>query len=129
MDSKKLICRHCKSDHLSIQCPNKLNKKKTTVLNLEKSLTNNIRSKYQPKLLVKFCNLPTNLQKKELVDLLNLWGPIGSVFTQYDRQSRMLTATIEFLKKSQGLKAIYQLNNTKFEHMIITVEELTTKNY
>lgn len=124
MDSKKtLICRHCKGNHLTIQCPKK--KKKTIVLNTNKS--NNIKKNYkniQPKLLVKISPLPKDLTKKELSELLNEWGPIGNIFLKHDRSSGMLAATVEFKNKNQGLKAIYQLDNTDFNYMIINVVEL-----
>ena len=125
MDSKKtLICRHCKGNHLTIQCPDRKNKK-PIVLNTKK---NNYKNT-QPKLLVKMSPLPKDLTKKELSDLLQKWGPIGNIFLKYERSSGMFAATVEFKKKEQGLKAIYQLNNTDFNYMIINVVELNTRNY
>lgn len=129
--SSKLICRHCKEDHLSIQCPTKNKNKKNIILNTTKK-DNNIkkeRKNYNDKLLVKMYPLPLDLMKIELLDLLRPWGPIGKVYVKKDKYTDFQSATIEFLKKSQGKKAIYQLNETPFDFLRIKVEELTTKNY
>lgn len=120
---KKLICRHCKGDHLSIQCPDKIKNKKSVVLNINKKNT------YQQKILARISPLPKDISKRELADLLTQWGPIGNIFIQNDRSTGLVRATIEFKKKDQGLKAIYQLNKTNFDHLIINVEEINTNNY
>lgn len=124
MSSKKLICRHCKGDHLSIQCPTKKKNKKPVVLNFEKKTIPKSR-----KLLAKMFPLPGDLYKRELIDLLSQWGPIGKVYLKRQKGSELQVATIEFLKKSEGLKAIYQLNDTQFDYLKIKVEELTSRNY
>ena len=130
MSSKKLICRHCQGDHLSLQCPTRKKNKAPVVLNFNKQKDNEKRfiPKSQ-KLLVKMYPLPDDLHKKELINLLSQWGPVGKVYLKKERETYLQVATIEFLKKSQGLKAIYQLNDTNFDYLKIKVEELTSKNY
>lgn len=128
MASRKLICRHCKGDHLTIQCPTKkLNKKPVILNNSIKTL--NSSNKYEPKLLAQISPLPKDISKKELAELLNEWGPIGNIYIQNDRTSGMVRATIEFKKKSQGLKALYQLDNTKFDYLIINIKEITSNTF
>lgn len=127
--SSKLICRYCKEDHLSIQCPTKKKNKPTIVLNVKDDKTTKIKKIYNDKLLVKMHPLPLDMMKLELLYLLKPWGPIGKVYIKKDRRTDFQTATIEFLKRTEGLKAIYQLNETPFDYLRIKVEELNTKNY
>lgn len=127
MSEKTLSCRYCKGDHLSLKCPTR---KKNTILN-KVNLPNKNTSKFikKEKLMVKFSCLPNDIYKKELVDLLKQWGPIGKVFLKKDYKTKLTNATVEFINKENGLKAVYQLDNTPFDTLIIRVEELTTKNY
>ena len=130
MSSKKLVCRYCKEDHLSLQCPTKKKDKKPIVLNIQKKYNNKDKQYVKTKkFLAKIYPLPQDMYKKELIDLLQEWGPIGKVYLKRDRGTSLQSATVEFLKKNQGLKAVYQLNDTTFEYLKINVEELTTKNY
>lgn len=124
MASKKLVCRFCGGDHLSIQCPMRKKNKKPVALNLEKK-----PEKIYPKLLAQISPLPKDISKKELVDLLKEWAPIGNIFIQNDRASGLLRATVEFKKKSQGLKAIYQLDKTNFDYLVINVKEINSKSF
>lgn len=127
MSSKKLICRKCKGDHLTIKCS--LRNNKSNIFNKSKNFNKSNINNFYKKCLVKIYPLPEDLYKKELIDLLSQWGPIGKVNLKKERFSKLQSATIEFLRKSQGLKAIYQLNDTNFDFLKIKVEELNTKNY
>lgn len=109
----QLICRHCKGDHLSLQCPKKNKSYKTQTIKQTKK-----------KLMVIIDNLPDNLSKKELVYLLNEWGPIGKIFLKKNRNYTQ-SATIEFLELINGEKAIYQLDRTKFDRYILSVKKLS----
>ena len=129
MSSKKLVCRHCKGDHLSIQCPTKKKNKKPVVLNIQKKDSKDRKYSKNRKFLAKIHPLPNDLYKGELVQLLQEWGPIGKVYLKKERNSQLQSATVEFMKRSQGLKAVYQLHDTTFDYLKINVEELTTKNY
>jgi hypothetical protein len=128
MESKKLVCRHCQGDHLTIQCPSKYPKKEVKEIKEvnEETKEKQVRINYKNKKLVLFKNLPLDISKNELIELLDEWRPIGKVFLKNTFES--VEATVEF-EEEQAKKVIYQLNDTPFEHYLIKVEELTTKNY
>lgn len=113
MENKKLICRHCKGDHLSIQCPTKT-----------KIITKN---NYQSKTLVIFKNLPDDITPKELFCLLEQWKPIGKINVKSIKSNKSnkytKEATIEFLDPKMADKVVYQLDKTTFDHFIIEVSK------
>jgi hypothetical protein len=114
---------------LSIQCPTKKKDKKSVVLNIQKKDSKDKKYIKTKKFLAKIYPLPEDMYKGELVELLQEWGPIGKVFLKKERGSQLQSATVEFMKRSQGLKAVYQLHDTTFDYLKINVVELTTKNY
>lgn len=129
MSFKQLVCRYCKENHLSVQCSTKNKDKKQVFLNIQKKSSKEKNFVKNKKFLAKIYPLPEDLYKGELVKLLQEWGPIGKVFLKKERYSKLQIATVEFIKRTQGLKAVYQLHETTFDYLKINVEELTTKNY
>lgn len=129
----KITCRKCQGEHLTIKCPLR-NKNKTNHQNNNSNYGNNRdnrnnRNNKNKGLLVKMYPLPHDLSKGELSGLLREWGPIGKIFFKKQYKTKFQIATIEFLNYDNGLKAIYQLNKTNFDYMLINVEQLTSKNY
>lgn len=116
METKNLICRHCKGNHLSLQCPSKRKNKK---VNKETSSFNN-KDLFKKRLLVIFKNLPEDIGKKDIFNLLEDWKPIGKInFKRYHQQTE---ASIEFLDEIEGKKACYQLDNTPFQGLFLSVK-------
>jgi len=116
METKKLVCRHCKGDHLSIQCPTK----KKPVLNKPEVKTFDNKDLFKKRMLVIFKNLPEDIGKKDIFNLLEDWKPIGKInFKRYHQQTE---ASIEFLDEISGKKACYQLDNTPFKGLFLSVK-------
>jgi len=127
METKKLVCRHCKGDHLSVQCPTKNPKKEIKPIQQVKTISDiKVNFERKNKMLVLFKNLPLDITKNELIELLEQWKPVGKVFLKNTFET--VEATVE-LEEEQAKKVIYQLNETPFDHYIIKVEALSTKNY
>jgi len=122
MSSNKLICRSCKGDHLTIKCPNKIKKEKTLISSNKKY--DNKYDNSTKGLMVRIKPLPNDLNKFELVELLKNWGPIGKIILKKDYRNKSQIAMVEFIKKDNALKAIYQLNETPFDYIIINVSKI-----
>lgn len=122
--SSKLTCRFCKGEHLSMKCPSRKNTTKNTT---NKKYRNNNSFKNK-KIIINIEPLPSDLYKKELATLLKQWGPIGNIKLKTNYHGFNI-ATIEFLNYTNGLKALYQLDNTSFEHQKISVKEFKYKAF
>ena len=105
-----------------MKCPSR----KKSTKNTYKNHRNN--NSFKHKKIINIQPLPSDLYKKELATLLKQWGPIGNIKlkTNYDGFN---IATIEFLNYENGLKALYQLDNTSFEHQKISVKEFKYKAF
>ena len=116
METKKLICRHCKGNHLSLQCPTK----KKVALNNSTNTSFNNKDLFKKRMLVIFKNLPEDIDKKEIFNLLEDWKPIGKInFKRYRKQTE---ASIEFLHERIGKKVCYQLDSTPFKGLFLSVK-------
>ena len=76
--------------------------------------------------MVKFSNIPDDLEQHELRHLVYEWGPsgIGKVFV-VKRDWGIRYGMVEFTKESEADYAVLALNKTKFgENLIINVDKL-----
>lgn len=126
--SSKLICRFCKGEHLSMKCPSRKKPTKNTTKNTTNKNDRNNNSFKNKKIIITIEPLPTDVYKKELATLLKQWGPIGNIKLKTNIDGFNI-ATIEFLNYTNGLKALYQLDNTSFEHQKISVKEFKYKAF
>jgi RNA recognition motif-containing protein len=109
--SNQIICRKCGGNHFTLKCNNNNNNKIEEI----KTYT------------ISISNLPNDINKYELHDLLKEWGNINKIKVKnYDYNS---VAFIDFTDKKQSDYFIKALDKTPFEHEIITVEYAKSDKY
>jgi len=147
---KKLICRKCSGDHLTIKCgkdnkpidnntDNKTNisNNKTNISNNKTNISNNNNnfrqyekkeyikhdnSNRRPLHKIKMSNLPTDMTDEELQELLYEWGHVIRLrVLNYQDNS---TAYIEFKTEEEAEYLVKALHKTPFESILLDVSRI-----
>jgi hypothetical protein len=140
--TNKLKCRKCGGQHLTIKC-GKTNEdislntsssyRSDTSLNTSSSYSPSYRSDTSTNYRsdtsssykinkIKISNLPSDLTFNELNEMLHDWGHISKVYVKNYNDSSL--AILEFKFENEMEYFITALNNTPFEHQIITITKL-----
>ena len=102
------VCRHCKGDHMSFKCPNKVIKEK----------------KEDKRSSVKISNLPHDVTEDELYDLLEDFGKVDRVTIPKSiryRNDICKHAYVNFKSSKVAEDVINELDGTHFDYLIINV--------
>tara|TARA_B100002051_G_C16374690_1_gene457509 strand:+ start:32 stop:304 length:273 start_codon:yes stop_codon:yes gene_type:complete len=85
------------------------------------------RYKKSQSTMIKFSNIPEDLESSELRHLINEWAPsgIGKVFIV--RKEWGCYGMVEFRNESEADYAIKALHKTKFDKLIIELEKLPNR--
>lgn len=105
---------------------NKYNNNRTNNRYNNKRTNNRYNNKRNSqKYTVKFSNLPSDMDRDELRELLTEWHPIGRVCV--NKYYNNTIAYVDFYKKLQAEKAVFQLDKTPFDGLIIEVTPVKPK--
>ena len=127
--TNKLKCRKCGGQHLTIKCgktneDTSLNTSPSYRSDTSPSYSSNTSSNYKSDKInkIKISNLPSDLTFNELNEMLHDWGHISKVYVKNYNDSSL--AILEFKFENEMEYFITALNNTPFEHQIITITKL-----
>jgi RNA recognition motif-containing protein len=119
-------CKKCGGKHLTIKCwrqsTNTFNDKKQ---NCSKDIINsprNFRKNNGEKYCVRISNIPTDLNIRELNDLMQEWGDIGKI--NFNNSIEYKAAFVDFYIKEEAEYFVKALDRTNFDNLILRVELL-----
>ncbi len=124
-------CRKCGGPHLTIKCGKEVKEIVPDIKeNHVKRDTHETRDTRETRehhdckdCKVRIANLPVDMTKGELYNLLEEWGHIKSLYIKENYDST--SAFVEFSTSEQSKYFVEALNETPFEYQIITVEIMT----